>query len=198
VIVVVGGHSRNIGKTSVAAGIVRTTPEYRWTALKITQFGHGLCTRDGHGCECDTGCDGPYTLTEDAAPNRTDSGRFLAAGAERSFWLRTPAGALKPAVPAIERILRGSPNAIIESNSVLEYLTPDLYLFVADPGNPDMKDSARRFLPRADALVLSGHHDADGQWPCALRFPVFPPDYENPRLTAFILSALSVSARNPA
>ena len=32
-IVVVGGHTRNIGKTSVMAGLIRALPEMRWTAF---------------------------------------------------------------------------------------------------------------------------------------------------------------------
>ena len=34
-LVMVGGHSRNIGKTSVVEGIIRGLPEYNWTAAKI-------------------------------------------------------------------------------------------------------------------------------------------------------------------
>ncbi len=44
-LVVVGGNSRNIGKTSVAASIIRGTVELGWTALKITQYGHGRCAK---------------------------------------------------------------------------------------------------------------------------------------------------------
>jgi dethiobiotin synthetase len=50
-IVVVGGHTRNIGKTSVVAGLVRALPEMRWTAFKITQFGHGVCSANGEPCD---------------------------------------------------------------------------------------------------------------------------------------------------
>ena len=32
-LVVVGGHSRNVGKTSVAAGLIAATRELGWTAL---------------------------------------------------------------------------------------------------------------------------------------------------------------------
>jgi len=38
-IVVVGGHSRSVGKTSVVAGLIAALREFNWTALKITQFG---------------------------------------------------------------------------------------------------------------------------------------------------------------
>ena len=33
-LVVVGGHSRNIGKTSVVAGIIRKLHHWKWTAVK--------------------------------------------------------------------------------------------------------------------------------------------------------------------
>ncbi len=44
-IVVVGGHSRSVGKTSVVANLIARLPQLNWTACKITQFGHGFCTR---------------------------------------------------------------------------------------------------------------------------------------------------------
>ena len=91
-LVAVGGHSRNIGKTSVAAGLIRRMRSRKWTAVKITQYGNGVCARDGGACECDPGSDQPFALSEEYEPNQTDSGRFLAAGAERSFWLRVPSG----------------------------------------------------------------------------------------------------------
>ena len=53
-IVVVGGHTRNIGKTSVMAGLIAAMPEKHWTAFKITQFGHGVCSANGEPCDCET------------------------------------------------------------------------------------------------------------------------------------------------
>src|SRR6266436_1909073 len=35
-IIVVGGHTRNIGKTSVVAGLIAALPEMHWTAFKVT------------------------------------------------------------------------------------------------------------------------------------------------------------------
>jgi hypothetical protein len=43
-IIVIGGHSRSVGKTSVVAGLISALPDFRWTALKITQYGHGICS----------------------------------------------------------------------------------------------------------------------------------------------------------
>jgi hypothetical protein len=153
-LIVVGGHSRNIGKTSVVEGLIRALPEAEWTAIKITQHGHGICSAIGEPCECTTEYDHPFAISEETSPNATDSGRFLAAGAKRSFWVRTPIGQLAEAVGDLRRIIAGSGHVIVESNSLLNFIVPDLYLVVLDFSVIDMKDSSRRFLGRADALIV--------------------------------------------
>lgn len=156
-VVVVGGHSRNIGKTSIVAGLIRELQEMQWTAFKITQFGHGMCSANGEPCDCETA---EHTLAVSEERDRsggTDSSRYLAAGAVRSLWVRTRTGDLAEAMPRIRRELEHSRNAIIESNSILRFVRPDLYLSVLDPAVEDFKDSARIYLDRADAvLVLEG------------------------------------------
>ena len=51
-IVVIGGHSRSVGKTSVVAGLISALPELNWTAVKVTQYGHGICSANGKPCDC--------------------------------------------------------------------------------------------------------------------------------------------------
>src|SRR5207302_3641665 len=63
-IVVIGGHSRSVGKTSVVAGLISALPEFNWTALKITQFGHGICSADGEACDCATS-DHSWAISEE-------------------------------------------------------------------------------------------------------------------------------------
>jgi hypothetical protein len=46
------------------------------------------------------------------------------------------------------------PPLIVESNSLLQFLRPSLYIVVLDPAKEDFKDSARSALDRADALVF--------------------------------------------
>jgi hypothetical protein len=153
-IVVVGGHTRNIGKTSVVAGIIRAFPQMRWTAFKITQFGHGVCSANGEPCDCETAEHTVAVSEERDGSSGTDSARYLAAGAVRSFWVRTRMGQLAEAMPRIRKELATAENAVIESNSILRFLRPDVYLSVLDPGVADFKDSARRYLDRADAVLV--------------------------------------------
>ncbi len=153
-IVVVGGHSRNIGKTSVVAGLIAALPEMRWTAFKVTQFGHGVCSANGEPCDCETADHTVAVSEERDGASGTDSARYLAAGAVRSFWVRTRQGQLAEAMPRIRKELERAENAVIESNSILRFLRPEVYLSVLDPAVTDFKDSARFYLDRADAVLV--------------------------------------------
>src|SRR5262245_33380654 len=78
-LVVVGGHSRNIGKTSVTAGLIRKLRDRQWTAVKITQYGNSICDHHTGACGCEPESGDEFELSEEYEPNDTDSGRFLAA-----------------------------------------------------------------------------------------------------------------------
>src|SRR5579859_5377811 len=158
-LVVIGGHSRSVGKTSVVAGLISALPEFEWTAAKITQYGHGICSANGEACDCATG-DHSWAITEERdRTGESDTSRFLGAGASRVFWVRTEQGRLAEAMPTLRQHLQGAANVILESNSVLKFLRPDLYLTVLDPATADFKNSAREFLDRAHAIIL---HEAAG------------------------------------
>jgi len=158
-IVVVGGHSRSVGKTSVVAGLIAALPEYNWTAFKITQYGHGICSQNGESCHCATD-DHSWAISEEKdRAGDSDTSRFLVAGAAQAWWVRTEQGRLAEALPTIRRKLSESENAILESNSILKFVKPDLYLTVLAPATADFKRSAQEFLDRADAVIL---HETNG------------------------------------
>ena len=196
-IVVVGGHSRSVGKTSVVAGLIAALPEYGWTAFKITQYGHGICSQNGESCHCATD-DHSWAISEEKdRTGNSDSSRFLTAGAARAWWVRTEQGRLAEALPTIRRKLADAKNAIMESNSILKFVKPDLYLTVLDPATADFKRSAQEFLDRADAVIL---HDTNGKhtWsgvslkPVVTRptFHMKPPDYVTADLVNFVRNSL--------
>ena len=158
-LIVVGGHTRSVGKTSVVAGIIAALPEFRWTAMKVTQYGHGICSRNGKVCHCATD-DHSWAITEERnISGKSDSSRFLISGAVRSLWVRTRQGMLAEAMPRVSEELASAQNAILESNSIMRFVEPDLYLTVLDAATEDFKPSAQEFLERADAVVL--HHGSE-------------------------------------
>ncbi|MHB8301439.1 MAG: hypothetical protein ACYDC6_01185 [Acidobacteriaceae bacterium] len=197
-IVVVGGHTRNIGKTSVVAGLIAALPELHWTAFKVTQFGHGVCSANGEPCDCETDTHTVAVTEERSRTSGTDTARFLAAGAERCFWVRTRQGELAEAMPRVRKELASTANAIIESNSIVRFLRPDLYLTVLDPTARDFKLSAQYFLDRADAVLWSGAYPLDTPekpaWPATMlqlvrnkpQFLLEKPAYSSQALTQFV------------
>lgn len=124
--------------------------------MKITQFGHGVCSANGEPCDCET-ADHTIAIGEERdSDSGTDTSRMLAAGAAKVLWVRTRQGQLAEAMPSLRKQMRAAQNVLLESNSVLRFLRPDLYLAVLDPGVQDFKPSALRYLDRADAVVMSG------------------------------------------
>jgi hypothetical protein len=169
VLIVVGGHSRKVGKTSVIAGLIRALAGAGWTAIKISPHAHATEERAG-----------------------TDTSRYLAAGARKSVLLRAPD------LSGIRAALEGAENAILESNSALDALPPDLYLMVLDFSVPDFKQSARRCLERAGAFVIIESPVAQPFWSglpegwikSRPSFLVKPPEYISPALVEFVRQRL--------
>jgi molybdopterin-guanine dinucleotide biosynthesis protein len=199
-VIVVGGHSRSVGKTSVVAGLVSALSERRWTAMKITQFGHGICSVNGENCDCAVD-EHTWSITDEQdRSGKSDTSRFLAAGAARSIWVRTKQGMLAEAMPDIRRLLAESGDVIIESNSVMRFLRPDVYLTVLDFATQDFKSSAQEFLDLAAAVILHDNaREGSPRWqnvslkPVAGR-PVFyvrPPQYCTQEIVEFVKERLS-------
>jgi hypothetical protein len=183
-LVVVGGHTRSIGKTQLVCDIIAAFPKTEWTAGKITQYGHGVCAQNGENCDCAPEEHVCALDWETRADTGTDSARFLAAGARRSFWLRTKQGYLAEGLPLLRQALKevaSGPSAplragewrvaseegrsaavILESNSLMQFVKPSLYFAVIDPLREDFKESAQIALDRAHALVLRGDLGGDG------------------------------------
>jgi hypothetical protein len=203
-VIVIGGHSRNVGKTSVVAGLIAALPEARWTAMKITQFGHGVCSVTSEPCGCALNETGHAWSADQefSRKNDTDTSRFLVSGAKESWWIRTKQGQLALAMPRIREILSASQNVIIESNSIIRFIKPDLYIQVLDPATADFKDSSREFLDRADAIILHSTSAVPDWENVSLKtvadrpvFRIMPPRYVTDELVGFVQEKLSAMAQ---
>jgi hypothetical protein len=140
-LVVVGGHSRRVGKTGFIERFLRARADERWVAVKISSHRHAAD-------------DGPLRdIVETSTPTlATQTGRFLLAGAQRALLVRAADDSL-PSVRTLIDGLRAEANVIVESNRVVRQVTPDLVVFVVDPLNDDWKASSADCLARADAIV---------------------------------------------
>ena len=197
-LIVVGGHSRSVGKTSVVASLIAALREFEWTAVKITQYGHGVCSANGEPCDCAT-TDHSWAISEERDRSaESDTSRFLVAGAKRALWVRTEQGRLAEAMPALRAKIESAKNVIIESNSILKFLRPDLYLTVLDPATKDFKNSAREFLDRAHAVILHESPEAAAWQAVSLKpvanrpvFRVTPPQYVTNEIVHFVRARLT-------
>jgi hypothetical protein len=182
-LIVIGGHTRSIGKTQLVCDLIAALPSANWLAGKITQYGHGVCATNGHDCDCAPTEHVVALDWETDSRSGTDSARFLQAGAGRAFWLRTKQGYLAEGLPPLrEALLSASEaaggnsgdgiNVIVESNSILQFVKPSLYVSVLDTARDDFKDSARHMLDRADVLVFRrGLEESDVAQPPWMRLP---------------------------
>ena len=201
-VLVVGGHSRDIGKTSVACAIIEANRHLGWTALKITQFGHHVCTTNGGECDCAVeDPEHPFAITRQTdSAGGSDTARMLAAGAADAYWVRARIGNLEPALPALRALIAQREYVLIESNSILQFLKPDLYLSVLRYDVEDFKVSSRAYLDHADAFVVTASAESRSRWkgidPEILRsrplFAVRPPSYVSSELLAFVADQLEL------
>jgi hypothetical protein len=140
-IVVVGGSSRGVGKTTLVCGLIAALPEWSWIAVKITSHMHGTAQP---------------VWEEKKAGQGTDTARFLSAGARRAFLLT--ARALSDLEPAFDQLQAGcgtESNLIIESNRILDIVRPALCLMVQGDTDPAKhKPSFAQALGMTDAMVV--------------------------------------------
>ena len=152
-LVVVGGQARKVGKTSVIAGLIRGLKMLAWTAVKVSYHSREADSHDAPlADELPPHLD--FLLSEERdAQGHGDTSLYLAAGARRALWLRARGDSLSQALPSLLEALKDDGHVIVESNSLLGFLKPDVFIMVIDELRRDVKASARQFLARADALV---------------------------------------------
>ena len=160
----VGGQCRKVGKSALVADIVRAFPDRHWTAVKITPYAESGCPLNGPSCDCSPE-EHSYAIHEETSSSgRSDSSRFLAAGAYRALWVETKEQRVQDALPAFAAELASANHVVIESDALMRFWKPSLFVMVLDPSNPDFKDSARKNIELADAFVFrSPFQDPDSR-----------------------------------
>jgi hypothetical protein len=164
-LLVVGGQCRKVGKSAFVADIIQAFPDRQWTAVKITPYAQSGCPANGPSCNCSPQ-EHLYAIREETSRNgNSDSSRFLVAGARRALWIETKENRLQDALPALTSELSDAGHAIVESDALLKFWTPSMFLMMLDPSNPDFKSSARENLHLADAFVFRSPFDeSDGRF----------------------------------
>ncbi len=160
-IVVVSGFSSNVGKTTLVCELLRRLRG--WEAVKVTRGHSRSCGRDPEAC-----CVSDLLRAEPVVRSGReanfeagkDTGLFWEAGAANVHWVIVNDDRVEQGIQeAIARVK--SEAVIIEGNSLLEFVTPDLAIMCARADGGTIKSSARAALKKSDVVYLSSLN-ADG------------------------------------
>jgi len=166
-IIGVGGTSSNVGKTTaavllmryLAAGIIEQA-----TGASGEDTGHALSLSDKPkrggpgkwGAIKYTKTELYASLVDDKAVlscKDKDTGRFFDAGAEDVIWVKSPPRDLKDLLPmAIDR-LSCLDGLIVEGNSAIEFLKPDIVIFIVGKNKELWKAGIDEIVIMSDIIV---------------------------------------------
>ena len=138
-IIGVGGAHSGAGKTTYASMLFKRLHE--WGAIKYTKTSLYSSIVDDLNI-----------LTTEGKDTR----RFLDSGAEKVLWVQSPLSGVSETIQiAVERLsdLKG---IVVEGNSAIEFLKPDIIIFIFGDDPTIIKDSAEKVLNKADIVVCEG------------------------------------------
>ncbi|MBW7995717.1 MAG: NTP transferase domain-containing protein [Candidatus Glassbacteria bacterium] len=163
----IGSAGRNSGKTLLACRLIeKYTPGGKITGLKVTTVKHTAeqCPHGQSGCSLCAEFEGNFSIVEQAAGADTakDTGRMLAAGADRVFWLRTRVGYLAQCYEALRKMIDPEASIICESSSLRQVVEPGVFLATMPAGEPgNIKPSLKKALCHVDRLLYPGSNGPD-------------------------------------
>ncbi len=155
----IGGAHSGAGKTTIAVAILKYLkthpPIYPFTPFRdesLTGFTHspkiGAIKYTKTAFYSSIIDDKSILSQEDK-----DTKRLLDAGAEEVLWVQSPANEINEVLPmAIDR-LSHLDGIIIEGNSAIEFLKPDVVVFIAGVSKENIKRSAQGILKQADIII---------------------------------------------
>jgi len=123
---------------------MRREPCRRWAAVKVSAHRH--CADDAVPALVERRLE---------ASSATQTGRYLLAGATEAFLCRTPAARLGETAAFIQQLQADGFDVIVESTRIVEFVRPDLVLFVISPHTRDWKPSSRTVLAQTDVFVIN-------------------------------------------
>jgi len=155
----IGSSGSNVGKTELACALLRRfSSDRQIVGVKVTAIAakDGSCPRGGQGCGVCSSMEGEYRITQETTPRSgKDTGRLLAAGAGRVYWLRVLRTHLHQGLAALLEAVGRDTVMICESNSLRQVVEPGVFLIVDRTDGRPWKYSAQQVRQHADDIVLS-------------------------------------------
>ena len=158
IISVTGAHSK-VGKTTLCSILLKNLKGFG--AIKFTKTSlYEKIVED------------PEIITQ----KDTDTGIMSEAGAEKVVWIQSPSEKLEDPLNIALGKMTGLKGVIIEGNSPVDYMEPDLILFIiGDDGQ--IKPSAVELSKKADIIIISTRKDFEN--------PPLPASVHNEKIEVF-------------
>lgn len=155
----IGSSGANVGKTELACAVIRKFSQNRdIIGIKITTIKakDGKCPRGGTGCGVCSSLKDDFIITEETnSSSGKDTGRLLAAGASRVFWLRVMKESLTEGINTLLDVMPPDTPLVCESNSIRHVVQPGLFLIVTTPASKKWKASANSVKQYTDRIIIS-------------------------------------------
>lgn len=172
IIGVAGAHSGS-GKTTYASLLLKELKG--WGAIKFTRTAiYSSITDD----------------IEMLSIKDKDTKMFLEAGAEKVLWVQSPVPEIKDVLSiAVERF-SGLKGILVEGNSAIEFLKPDIIIFIFGRDPKRIKESSRRVLEMAEVVVFDEAPGIEMPEPVHSKVERFSRSRDNEKLIPYILKML--------
>ncbi|MCK5807551.1 hypothetical protein KAH37_01050 [bacterium] len=132
----VGATQKHIGKTAFSTRVIKsvTRAGIPLVAAKITVIRDGKKTKNG------------WILDEEKGEHpHKDTGRMLAAGASKVFWLRCEEQFMQQGMDELLKEVEDLP-LVAESNSIRHIVTPSLFIMIRPTVESELKPTAQAVL----------------------------------------------------
>lgn len=154
-IIGIGGLTSEVGKTTLLCKLLGTFPG--WEAIKTTRGHYRSCGKDPHTCcVSDLLSEEPvvHSGRKTTYAAGKDTGKYWDAGAVNVHWVIATDEQVQAGInEALSRVT--AEGVLVEGNSFTEFVKPDFFVLVGDSETLKIKPTARRALPRVDAVYLS-------------------------------------------
>lgn len=168
-IIGIGGSHSGVGKTTLAAALLkhfsleaRKRGSSNLQTSELSNFRSHALSGHGWGAIKYTKTAIYSSIVDDLSILRQenkDTERLLNAGAENVLWVQSPDEGLKEVMHLAVNRLSHLGGIIIEGNSAIEFLKPDVVIFILGKDAETLKKSAVKVLNMAD-IILFQHEPA--------------------------------------
>ena len=161
----IGGTHSGSGKTTIAVALLKylTKDKQPWGAVKYSKT---------------TSQSSIVTDNKNLTEKGKDTFQLLMAGASDVVWVKSPPSRLDKVLPEAVKKLSGLDGIVIEGNSAIEFLKPDIVIFIFGEDKSRWKSGIERLFIDADIVLYRNESELPEIVKTKKLFHIDPSDIE--------------------